>query len=479
MRFSKRFHLEVDPDQDDWFDPILERDTDLFVDPFLIFKEASGQWANCHRELIGHFNTCFSLIAEGNLNPASPAYQKALSLLAFTEPRELCLGYTQHGTGGAGSGSGFAAVVAEAIVAAIRRGVKDIRHFEELGILGEGIGADRISDMACTILKPTLIAYTVAIATRHKIETHRQQVRLGGLDKERLRWVHSFVNLPLNPYGNRPILLVPRRFLARLPKLNADDWWDDFQNHQLRTDMNYEVMRKVSKATIVAKAREHPDFVRTWVTEQEKEPAQPYDLTRDRLGRYGWEAATEAFALAHPLALVTPTTPDQFFGVIDLVIERFRWFVEEQGGWKLLWDLQTEKPEEAAQLLFYGIGRSYCEANNIVLDREVNFGRGPVDFKFSNGMVFRALLEIKKLSNSKFWNGLDAQLPSYLKSDAVRDGWLVAVRLTDSKTEQDRATDLRDRVRRASEMHGRALRSAMIDARPKKSASKLTTDEPG
>lgn len=478
MRFSKRFRIVPDALVDDWFDPILERDTDLFVDPFLIFKETAGRWSTCHRDLIGHFNTCFSLIAEGNLNPASPAYMKALSLLEFTEPRELCLGYTQHGTGGAGSGSGFAAVVAEAIVAAIRRGVKDIRHFEELGILGEGIGADRISDMACTVLKPTLIAYTATVAARHHIATHPQEVRLGGFDKDRLRWTHPTTNLPLNPYGNRPILLVPRRFLARLPKLNADDWWDDFQNQQLRTDMNYEVMRKVSKATIVAKAREHPDLVRTWVTEQEGEPAQPYDFDRDRLGRYQWEAATEAFALAHPLTLAAPANNDEFVQVIERVIERFRWFVEEQGGWKLLWDIQSEKPEEAAQLLFYGVGRSYCDANSIVLDREVNFGRGPVDFKFSNGMAFRAHLEVKKLSNSRFWNGLDAQLPSYLKSDAVRDGWFVAVRFTDSKTERDRATYLRERVLRASELHGRVFRSAMIDARPKASASKLNPDGP-
>lgn len=333
MRFSQRFGIEPD-ETDDWFDPILERDTDLFVDPFLIFKDAADLWTPAHAELISHFNSCFVLIAEGNLNPAATAYRKAVDLLAFTEPHELCLGYTRDGTRGAGSGIGFASVIADSIVAAIRRGVTDIRHFEELGILGEGIGADRISDMACTILKPKLITYTAAVAARHDIPTTLQQVRLGGFDRQRLRWTHPQVALPLNPYGERPLLLVPKRFLARLPKLNAEDWWDDYQNEQLRTDMNYEVMRNVNKATIVRKAREHPEAVRQWVVEQETEPAEPYDLVRDRQGSYVWQAATQAFATANPLQIVPAATKDEFFAVIQLVIDRFRLFVEEQGGWR-------------------------------------------------------------------------------------------------------------------------------------------------
>jgi len=86
----------------------------------------------------------------------------------------------------------------------------------------------------------------------------------------------------------------------------------------------------------------------------------------------------------------------------ELVIEQFKRSVEEQGGWRLLWNdgNVNEKPEEAAQLLFKGIAQSYCHANDIVIDREPNLGRGPVDFKFSNGYQRRALLEVKKLSTA-------------------------------------------------------------------------------
>jgi hypothetical protein len=135
---------------------------------------------------------------------------------------------------------------------------------------------------------------------------------------------------------------------------------------------------------------------------------------------------------------------------IQAVVERFKHFVEEQAGWRLFWnDDRSEKPEEAAQLAFLGVARGYCEANNVVLDREVNLGRGPVDFKFSNGYEARALLEFKKLHNGRFWNGLLRQLPSYSKA---------------------RLKKLRSVDWSASP---RPIHVVVVDARRKRSASKL------
>jgi len=84
---------------DDWFDPILNADTKLFVDPFLVFKEL-GPWSNAHAAIIEHFNQAFLLIAEGNLSSNTLQYRKALALLLFREPKEFCLGYTASGTAG-------------------------------------------------------------------------------------------------------------------------------------------------------------------------------------------------------------------------------------------------------------------------------------------------------------------------------------------------------------------------------------------
>ena len=93
MLFSEAFDL-TPTKRDDWFDPILDTDTPLFVDPFLIFKDLDPEWAGAHEQLVRHFDTCFQLIAQGNRNRRSVPYKKALRLLTFPEPKEICLGCT-------------------------------------------------------------------------------------------------------------------------------------------------------------------------------------------------------------------------------------------------------------------------------------------------------------------------------------------------------------------------------------------------
>ena len=68
--------------------------------------------------------------------------------------------------------------------------------------------------------------------------------------------------------------------------------------------------------------------------------------------------------------------------------------------------------------------------SGIELDREVELGRGPVDFKASSGTSARLLIEVKKLHNGRFWNGLRYQLPSYLQSDNINTVLLDGEKIT-------------------------------------------------
>lgn len=474
MHASQYFGIERGLD-DNWFDPILNADTKLFVDPFLIFKENTGAWADAHDVIVKHFDQAFTLIAEGNLNKKSLAYRKALSLLVFLEPKELCLGYTGSGTAGAGSGHGFAQKIGVAIENAIRRGLIHLRHFEELGIFEIGIGADRISDIACTILKERLIEYTQDVAKHHGIPLDEHKIFASSFDQDRLRWITGIVQLPTNPANDSPILLVPKRFLRKLPVLNSDDWWESWENEQLRTDLNYEVMKNVNKGKIVATAKTNPGAVRKWIEQKEQEPAEPYDFESDPEGVWKWNRSTKEFVDQHPIHFQEVSSEEEFLNLIRKIIKQFKLFVEEQRGWSLLWDDQKnkEKSEEAVQLLFRGIGEHYCRANNISMDREVNFGRGPVDFKFSRGRKFCAHLEIKKLHNGKFWNGLEDQLPSYMKSDEVNVGWFLAIRYRDGKKWDEKQRQLPGRVAALREQKGLVVNFDVIDARRPDSASKL------
>lgn len=461
---------------DDWFDPDLSIDTKLFLDPFLLLDEASKPraiWSASHARLIEHFARCYDLLAKG-AGPGTVSEAVVRGLLTFPEPSELCLGYTATGTAGSGSGPTNAKLIIGSIVTAIAAGLDRPEHIEEIGILSEGVGADRISDATCNVLKPTIIKYTQAVVRRHGIPTSPVRVRHTRCNLTTGRWIDEDVELPVNPLNGRGVLLVPQRLLNRLPTLNADDWFDSAFNADLRRDLNVHVGQKVPKREIVRAARRHPDRIRAWADELRRSGSvASYDFARDPLGIVSWQDAGEAFAAGNVLQRPVQDLAELRSFVEDL-LALFKVFIEQQGGWKLLWnDDGNEKPEEAAQLTLLGMARPYCRAHGVEIDREVNLGRGPVDFKVSSGVAIRLLIEAKKLHNGDFWNGLDNQLPSYLVSDQTSDGWLLAIRYRTGGISDKRATELPRRVRAVNQREAMTIGYTTIDARPKSSASRL------
>jgi hypothetical protein len=149
MRFSESYNI-TRTDYDDWFDPSLTIDAKLFVDPLLML-EVGGVWKKAHDDLIAHFAFCYELIARSTGKDSLSARQ-ALRLLAFPEPYEIGLGYSASSTKGSGSGDYFAQLMRDGIAVAIAHGLKVPEHIEEIGILNEGIGADRISDATVNVI---------------------------------------------------------------------------------------------------------------------------------------------------------------------------------------------------------------------------------------------------------------------------------------------------------------------------------------
>lgn len=170
-------------------------------------------------------------------------------------------------------------------------------------------------------------------------------------------------------------------------------------------------------------------------------------------------------------------THDDLVELVSEVVDRFQHFVEEQRGWSLLWnDDHRGKPEDAAQLLFLGVAQPYLRQFYVELDREVELGRGPVDFKASSGTSARVLIEVKKLHNGKFWNGLRYQLPSYMTSDDASHGWFIAVQYRSNRGAIDRLRMLPAQVALVAGELGKKIRYTAVDARRPLSASKIEDD---
>lgn len=125
----------------------------------------------------------------------------------------------------------------------------------------------------------------------------------------------------------------------------------------------------------------------------------------------------------YPLALngLPLETIDDVLSIAREICDRFKSLVENNGLSKLLYDFTgTPKHESAAQLLFFGIASSYCDANNIDLTKEENNGRGPIDFKLSRGANDKVVVETKLTSNSQLRHGIEVQLPIYMKQEKTK-----------------------------------------------------------
>lgn len=475
MRFSEYFEV-TRGEEDDWFDPFLTIDTQLFVDPFLIYGHEHGRFEGSHADIISFFNSVFHLIAKSDGSRSSVRYQKAVAAMLFPEAEEVCLGYTAAGTRGSGSGRDSATVIADALWEAIQAGLEEITHFEEIAILRGGIGADRISDATVTLLRQRLANYTLDVCKRHGIPVSRIRYGKGYYNIETERWNPLPVELPTNPYGKMPILLVPERYLNLLPTINADDFWDycyTNENEILRTEFNYDVTRNVSKEEIVALARRRADLRRRYLESVERQRASPYDLQRDPKGLVKWYDASAEYCGENPLQLSIHSGTD-FLGVVGSMVDAYQHFVEQNSGWRLLWDENgtRRRGEKTSQLLFLGVVKHYCRANDIDISPEPNIGRGPVDFKVSRGYHLRALLEVKLAKNTRFWNGLTRQLPTYLNAEEVRDGYFLVITYDDRDLE--RLKDIQAIVEQVNAETGCRIRVRTIDASPEKpSASKL------
>jgi hypothetical protein len=116
---------------------------------------------------------------------------------------------------------------------------------------------------------------------------------------------------------------------------------------------------------------------------------------------------------------------DGVVNVVEQIIERFRFHVEDRRLSEELYANGSPRPEKAAQRLFYVVADAYCNANNLDITPEADTGNGPVDFKFSMGRG-RVLVEIK-LSKGRVVAGYTRQLERYKKAEETMRGFYVVI----------------------------------------------------
>lgn len=487
MRFSDHFRISRGP-EDDWFDPVLEKDTPLYIDPFLVFSDDVGIWAGAHEDLIAFFALVLGLIEQANGNKSSPAWQKAARLATFPEPKEFALGFAMSSPYGAGVGMEFAARMLTALDLVRHRNIDSVEFVEFFGLLIKGMGLGRISDMFCNIVKSRFLRYTQTIAQRHALPTTRVTVRHSSWDPAQARWNDQRFDIPISPFTGEAVLLTPDRFLKDLPTVTASEFWAWAEVNEadaLRQDLNFDLSKSLTRTERVELAHRlaasRPDIAMAFLGVVADQTHKPYDVENDPKLLIGWHEVGRT-AAAGASVLDVPTTPEDFCAWVGTLWERFRHGVEQTDLWRVLWNDNYTVPrqEKIVQAVAGSMINAHCEAADVDISKEANVGRGPVDFKFSAGWQKRALAEVKLIRSSQFDHGATVQLPQYLKSESIDCGYYICVGFTEHDFTESRLQTVKDACSQYTKLKGRTIKPIFVDARPKKSASKQESppDEP-
>jgi len=211
--------LKIDPiefEKMGAFDAILDIDTHLFIDPFLLKETSASELSKSYDKIHIHFETVIKILSCSK-ESGDVFYRQTEKLLIFPEVKGICIGYSKGGTSGSGMGSTLRKQLLKTAKEIIDAGIKDPEIFELIGLFEEGVGADRISDMVARIIQDDLIEYSLNVFRNFEIG-----------------------EIPPNPFNGRRIILVPRDILRDLPV--AHDWSDiDYvviANEELRRRVN-------------------------------------------------------------------------------------------------------------------------------------------------------------------------------------------------------------------------------------------------
>jgi hypothetical protein len=450
------------------FDAFVDVDSRLYVDPHLLadtrLPELKGSYARFQK----HFADVVSIL-RASKQRGDFFFKKAAEQLVFREIGNTGLGYAKDDTAGSAIGPKLALKLADLAAQIIEAGITDPVIFELVGLLQDGIGADRISDMTVDIILPDLLRFTERVARDLGVSVRQQSIR------------GEAYHLPINTLHKGTVILIPRTILRDLPVANS---WEDIDtvaahNADLRQRINpiigdswRSATRRISKSELRSALLRNPELLKDLVQQYKAKPAAGYDFAKDRAGQHIWYFLTRDLLEQAPLDLspFKPVTESNVVEVVRAICTRFKELVENNRLYKVLYnDDGSHRPEKIAQLTFFAMADAYCKANDLELTPEANAGMGPVDFKMARGYRSRVNVEAKLSSNKDAPHGYEKQLPIYDAAEKSVHSFFLLIRVDDSVARINRVAKAQSDAHAAGR---RAPELVIVDGRDRPSASK-------
>lgn len=436
--FSDYFNIpHKDIEEYGAFDVSLINDLPLFIDPFLLFNSPNPEYIKLHNDIIAYLQflrdvSVNNRVNEGLLN----------AWFKFSEVKQNWLGFSLVGNKGSGLGIYFARALNRNLNKVFtnfgNEQVTRSSHLEKLCLIGSGVGRDNISDFTTNLIKEYLLTYTENFSRNYLSNKQRRLVRVEKVrfNKRTETWESGEFELPY--IFNDFVILTPADMLTKdTIWINREDMIRDYRrivnsipNEQLRAQLNNyffsaltPLARKATqkeKDQIIENAyREFPVLLDYYIRFKEDNGDEAVDLSEKLVAESKFFYVDQVEKFVEELNQVT-----SFYkltgSTYDEARKRAQFLkdtIENKGGHRIFYDSKGKQIRKETDL--HILYRLTWFATPSDVSREVNDGRGPVDFKVSRGAFDKTLVEFKLASNTKLEQNLKNQVGIYQKaSDA-------------------------------------------------------------
>ena len=332
-------------------------------------------------------------------------------------------------------------------------------HFEKLYLIKDNIGKDNISDFVTNLIHAYLLSYTEKftkqyIDKKYKKEFNVSHVRFNYNTKT---WTSEKFTLPI--FNDDYVLLPPIDMLSKNDTwINKNDLQNSFvaiatsmDNDQLREQLNDYFVSQLPKrknkkgkdientpkektTAIFSAIKKYPEFLDYYIKFKEDHGDDAVNISQEYVQEVKDIFINKLSKLIYKLIETTDfykedyTSKDGSYARIMFLKD----IIENKDGYKIFYhnDIPIKK-ESDLQILY----RLTWFASNLDVNREVNNGRGSVDFKISNGAKDISLVEFKLASNSQLKRNLVKQVEIYAKANNTNVKYKVIIFFSEEEKE--------------------------------------------
>jgi hypothetical protein len=437
--FSEFFDItESDLKEHGAFDISLINDLPLFIDPFLLFGSKNPNYQKLHTDILNYL----SFLKGKAVRSLSSGHLKAWYY--FPEVKQTWLGYSLSGNEGRGLANKFGQSLSTSINYVFadlgNERITTSSHLEKACLFHTGVGRDNISDFACNLIKAYLLEYTEKFALKYLEPNQIKSIKVDKVyfDYTLNKWMPKHYTLPyiFNDY----VILTPIDILTKDEVwISKNDLYGNFEdvcnsvpNDQLRAEVNEYFYHNIpapepgkrpsqkAKNEAVAKTLEqYPQLIDYFIKDKEENKEGAKRLSEEKIEEIKALFQVGVQELINALTqtkFYTLPAADSYESSYQRVLY-MKQVIENNDGYRIFYTKGKPLKRESDLQVIYKLT---WFASDYDVNREVNNGRGPVDYAVSKGQHDKTLIEFKLASNSSLKKNLENQVKVYEKASQTR-----------------------------------------------------------